>query len=292
MTSITKTIRIEFGESDAKRDAGLTTPEEIVRYDNLQYGADKEWQLLDVYRPRCDEGIKLPVIVSIHGGAFVYGNKEVYQFYCMDLAKRGFAIVNFTYRLAPEFKFPAGLCDTNLVIDWIFEHADEYNFDTKNIFMVGDSAGGHMLALYSSICTNKEYAKKFDFKVRDGFVPRAIALNCGKYVIDLNVDMDREIMKDYLENGGTEEELELINATKYITDDFPTTFLMTSNKDFLIEQAPLIAVELKKHEIPFVYRQYGTKDNPLWHVFHCSIMTEAAEKCNDDECAFFAANME
>ena len=114
-----------FTLGDKKRDEGLVTPEDVERKDNIQYGPNKEWNVLDVYCPKNREGM-LPVIVSIHGGGWVYGNKEVYQFYCMNLAQRGFAVVNFTYRLAPKFKFPAPLEDTNNVIRWIFDNAKEY----------------------------------------------------------------------------------------------------------------------------------------------------------------------
>ena len=41
--------------------------------------------------------VSSPVIVSFHGGGWVYGDKNVYQFYCMELAKRGFAVVNYSY---------------------------------------------------------------------------------------------------------------------------------------------------------------------------------------------------
>ena len=59
----------------------------------------------------------------------------------MSLVQHGFAVVNFTYRLAPEHKFPAAIEDTNLVMQFVMEHAREYGFDTDNIFAVGDSAG-------------------------------------------------------------------------------------------------------------------------------------------------------
>lgn len=106
----------------------------------------KSGNSLDVYRPKATNiEEKLPVIVSVHGGGWVYGDKEGYQYYCMSLAQRGFAVVNFSYRLAPESKFPASIIDTNLVFGWILDHAEEYGFDTENIFAVGDSAGAHML---------------------------------------------------------------------------------------------------------------------------------------------------
>ena len=86
-------IRYDFGKGDRKRDAGLKTPEDVKRFDDISYGPDRKYQLLDVYRLKDAEG-KLPVIVSVHGGGWVYGTKETYQFYCMSLAQRGFAVVN------------------------------------------------------------------------------------------------------------------------------------------------------------------------------------------------------
>ena len=145
MSATSEKMNREWKVNDAKRDAGLTTPENIVRYDDLLYGPDEKINRLDVYRPKAAEGKTIPVIVSIHGGGWVYGDKELYQFYCMSLAQRGFAVVNFTYRLAPGHKFPAQLEDTNMVMEWVFAHAGEYGLDTRNIFMVGDSAGAHLL---------------------------------------------------------------------------------------------------------------------------------------------------
>ena len=104
MSQASDMVRTEFKKGDDIRDAGLTTPEDIIRYDDIVYGEDPKWQSLDVYRPKSAEGKKLPVIVSVHGGGWVYGDKERYQFYCMNLAQRGFAVVNYTYRLAPEYK--------------------------------------------------------------------------------------------------------------------------------------------------------------------------------------------
>mgnify|MGYP002508409293 CR=1 FL=1 len=67
MSATSDMIRKMFGEADAKRDAGLTTPEDILRYDDICYGTDAKWQVLDVYRPKNREGERLPVIVSVHG---------------------------------------------------------------------------------------------------------------------------------------------------------------------------------------------------------------------------------
>ena len=76
MSKISTFIRTTFAMGDDIRDAGLTTPDDIVRYDDIAYGPDPKRQSLDVYRPKAEEGKKLPVIVSVHGGGWVYGDKN------------------------------------------------------------------------------------------------------------------------------------------------------------------------------------------------------------------------
>ena len=175
MSELSDKIRSEFKKADDERDALMNTPEDIERWDNIVYGHDdREMQRLDVYRPKQAQGEDLPVIISVHGGAWMYGDKERYQYYCMSLAQRGFAVVNFTYRLAPESKFPAQLEDVNLVCKWVMKRAGRFHFDTERIFAVGDSAGAHLLGLYAAICTNPAYAAKYDFAVPEGFALTAI----------------------------------------------------------------------------------------------------------------------
>lgn len=288
MSAVSDKIRKMFGEGDAERDAGLSTPSDVVRYDDIVYGKDPKWQSLDVYRPKFRRG-KLPVIISVHGGGWVYGDKEVYQWYCMNLAQRGFAVVNFTYRLAPEYKFPASLEDTNDVVKWVLAHGAEYEMDLDHIFAVGDSAGAHNLSLYTAMLTNPEYAKNYDFALPEGFCFEAIALNCGafKITLDKKEDLTTMLMADFLPEKGSDEELDLISGINHITDAFPPVFIMTCVDDFLKEQASLIVPKLIEKDIPHISRFYGDKNNRLGHVFHCNIKTADAKLCNDEECAFF-----
>ena len=159
MSRFSDMIRKSFGEGDAKRDAGLKTPSTVKRFDNISYGTHPTWNLLDVYRPKKAKETALPVIAIVHGGAWVYGDKDVYQYYGMSLAERGFAVVNFSYRLAPEFQYPTDLEDICAAFRWIFANASEYGFDTANIFAVGDSAGAHLLSMFANFLTNPECKK-------------------------------------------------------------------------------------------------------------------------------------
>ncbi len=289
MSELSEKIRKDFREGDLKRDAQLQTPENIERIDNIQYGQNVVWNTLDVYSKKNQKG-KKPVIVIVHGGAWVYGDKNVYQYYGMSLAQRGFKVVNFTYRLAPEAKFPAPLEDTNQVIKWMYEKQEEYMFDMENVFMVGDSAGAHLLGLYTAICTNPKYATNYNFKVPKQFVPRAIALNCGVYDIfgDSNVsENDQELMNDFLPEGGSKKERELINVTNHINHRFPPVYVMTAQGDFLKEEAPKLEIKLKENNVHYKYKIYGNEENPLYHVFHVTIQEPLGQLCNDEECDFF-----
>ena len=273
---------------DAKRSEGLVTPEGIQRFDNILYGVDKKTNYLDVYRPKNSKE-KLPVIVSIHGGGWVYGNKDIMQFYCMSLAEKGFAVVNFSYRLAPKYKHPTPFVDTNTVFNWIFENAENYGFDTNNIFAVGDSVGANILALYCCAYADKEYAKKIEIQPIPQFELRAIALNCGIYRMahgEIDILIDR-FAEEYFNNRGTKEEYAEITVANHITSNFPPSFVMTAEGDFLSSQAKPFYDILKSLEIETEYHFYGDKKHELKHVFHIDIKLPEARKCNDDECSFF-----
>lgn len=280
-------------ENDDKKNAGLTTPEEIKRFDDIQYGPDAKWNVLDVYR-RSDQEGKLPVIISIHGGGYVYGDKELYQFYCMDLALRGYVVINFTYRLAPYAIFPAPIEDTNMVVSWMFENAEEYGFDLKHVYLVGDSAGSHINSLYSAICTNEEYAKNFNFKVPHNFKPNAIALNCGSYDQTKSAsgqgemdEMLRQLTIDAYGKELSEEEQRKYSVIYNMNENYPPTYIMSSTGDFLLGQVKYGVPAFEKYGIEFVKKIYGDENNLLPHVFHCDLTCPDAKICNDDEIEFF-----
>ncbi len=85
-----------------EQNAGLDRKiPEVTRIDDLQYGPDSKWNLLDVYLPE-EHAKKVPVIFYFHGGSWISGIKENAQFYGMSLAKHGFAFVNISYRLPRE----------------------------------------------------------------------------------------------------------------------------------------------------------------------------------------------
>jgi len=282
-----ETLIKEMTASDKKRDRGLKPPADVERWTNIPYGSDPKSQSLDVYRPKEDRGT-LPVIISVHGGGWIYGSKELYQHYCMSLAQRGFAVINYSYRLAPEYKFPACIEDENAVFQWMVDHARQYGLDVDHVFAVGDSAGANQLAIYCCMLADKRYAVTYPFPLATGFRLRAVALNCGLYDLIAGASAnDGPIYKILFPHGGTEAELHHMSPIEHIAPAFPPAFVMTAKGDFLVQQAPALVKALQAQQVPCVEKVYGTEEEPLAHVFHCNMKLPQAKVCNDDQCAFF-----
>lgn len=279
-------------KADGKRDKNKVFPEDVEAFRDIEYGKYGKWNLLDVYRPKDKAGAKLPVIVSVHGGGYVYGDKEVYKFYTASLAQRGFAVVNFNYRLAPKAKFPAQLEDINEVFAWILANAGVYGFDTDNLFAVGDSAGANLIAMYACVMNNEAYSVNYDFFIPKNLRIRALGLSCGMY--DTKVEQDggkmRSFYRELCPEGGTLKELELFSVIDYLTPTFPPCFILTANMDSLKDRQPLLLRALEKVGVPYCFKMYGDENNNLYHVFHCDAGTTFADIANDDECAYLYKN--
>ncbi|MBR3327782.1 MAG: alpha/beta hydrolase [Atopobiaceae bacterium] len=290
MAISSRILKAAMEAADKKKNEGLTTPEDVVRFDDVVYGTDPTWEVLDVYRPRGAEGA-LPTIVSVHGGGWVYGDKEVYQFYCMSLAQQGFAVVNYTYPLAPKAKFPSIVAHAAQVLAWCADQADEYGLDVERLFAVGDSAGAHTLAQLAAMLTDAEYAAAVGVPLEGVPTPKAIALNCGIYDIR-HITQLRWMLKgmlgDYMPHKWADERVvDLMCVTGHVRESYPPTYLMTSTGDFLVDQAPLMERELEAAGVEHVSKVYGTANNKLGHVFHCDLRLPEAHACNEDECDFF-----
>ena len=278
-------------KSDKKRDASLVFPSDIEAVTDINYiGNNDPYNLMDIYYPKGTTGL-LPTIVSIHGGGYVYGTKEIYKHYCGFLAGLGFAVVNFNYHLAPKVKFPTQLKETNNVMCWIAANGKDHHIDVDKIFLVGDSAGAQMCSQYSAVFTNPSYEKLFPFDVPHELTVRAIALNCGVYTIEGAKKDDtldtKGLIRDYFGKdlsvyGGM---LDILGA---ITTDFPPTYVMTSYYDFLKENAKPMYEFLRSKGIDCSYKCYGTEEQKyMAHVCHVNMNLDEAKEINRDEAEFF-----
>lgn len=116
---------------------------------NLPYGPHAR-QVLDIYRPQCAQ--RAPVVLFLHGGAFVRGDKdinaEMYGNVLTWFARHGYVGVNVEYRLAPEAPYPGAVHDVAQALDWVVKHIGSYGGHPAQLALVGHSAGGTHAASY------------------------------------------------------------------------------------------------------------------------------------------------
>lgn len=121
----------------------------VTAHLDLPYGTNPRHRL-DVYQPRTPNG---DVVLFIHGGAFVRGDKAINDFMYANVltwfARQGVLGINVEYRLANEAPYPGGAQDVGAAVAWAAAHCAEFGGNAKRMFLIGHSAGGTHAAGYA-----------------------------------------------------------------------------------------------------------------------------------------------
>jgi acetyl esterase/lipase len=134
----------------------------VTRVRNIAYGPGGGRQQLDVYRPR-EPRSGCPVLLQIHGGAWVFGRKDNQGLPLMnEMVRQGWVCVALNYRLSPQATFPDHLVDCKSALRWIRGHVAEYGGDPGFVAVTGGSAGGHLAALMALTPNEPEYQPGFE----------------------------------------------------------------------------------------------------------------------------------
>jgi acetyl esterase/lipase len=120
---------------------------------DVKYGA-ADRNLLDIFMPETLSSPR-PVLIFVHGGAFVAGDRRepgtpFFDNIALWAARNGFVGVNMTYRLAPQAKWPAGAEDIGSAVQWVANNIGGRGGDPARIYLMGHSAGAVHVASYVS----------------------------------------------------------------------------------------------------------------------------------------------
>jgi acetyl esterase/lipase len=118
---------------------------------DVSYGSDVR-NLLDVFTPENDHADR-PVLVFLHGGAFIRGDRRMGNSPFNDniavwAARQGFLGINMTYRLAPAHSWPVAQHDIHFALAWLRANAESLGADSNRIVLMGHSAGAAHVAQY------------------------------------------------------------------------------------------------------------------------------------------------
>lgn len=287
-------------KNDEARLAKIADPDGVMEQNDIPYLQDgHRLHTLDIYRPKGAES-KMPFIVDVHGGGWLYGDKELNRKYCLHLAKEGFAVVNLSFRLIPEVDFAGSIKDILSALRWIKEHAEEYNLDLNNAFITGDSAGGHSVGMILAAAHNETLRTIFGGVCPLSF--NAVCFTCAAFnpsafakIPLAGVVLFNGVYGKFYRGKKKRALYESYDFSNVIPDDLPPTILVTAYADFLRSQSHRLKSELEGKGIETVLVDF---DEPLSdgykleHVYNVSFPDrEASILANEKTCEFFRAHL-
>lgn len=159
-------------------------------------------QTLDVFSPA---GAKdLPVIVWIHGGGWVVGDKTDVAVKPKAFVEKGFVFVSVNYRMLWDVDMETIMSDVTKSVRWVHDHVAEYGGDPERLLIMGHSAGAQLAAL---ICTDESYLKTEGLSL--AIVKGCVPVDGDTYDIPLMIEVvevrraaaGKPVGKPYPKNG-------------------------------------------------------------------------------------------
>lgn len=225
-----------------------------------------------VYAPDNKKYDKYPVILNIHGGGWIIGDKKNSKGMCLQFADSGVFVVNMNYGMPKkahpffeshdpdvchnnDYLWPYQIQCTFAALRWIKENAEKYNLDLDKVFVSGDSAGSHLAAVTETASANPEYAAALG--VSDPGVKVAGGLLfCGFYNVDVfwglpmnKIPIARSMMQDMFNaKDPTKDPLyKFVNPIPYFTTDMGKTLIISGKNDPMTHgQSDMVEARLKE----------------------------------------------
>jgi acetyl esterase/lipase len=243
---------------------GQKLPEGVKLEADISYaGTDNPRQRLNLLLPRKPKDDRpLPVIVYIHGGAWLGGDRTGGHGRLAGYVADGeYAGVSVGYRLTRDAIWPAQIHDCKAAIRWVRANAKKYNLDPDKIGVVGDSAGGHLVAMLGTSGGVKDLEGDLG-EHKD----QSSKVQC---VVDLFGPSDLPAMKDYpsslnhdaasspegkLVGGRVSDKKDVAVAASpvtYVSADDPPFLIIHGNKDMVVpyNQSERLSEALKKAKV-------------------------------------------
>jgi acetyl esterase/lipase len=245
---------------------------------DLAYGDAGVRNLLDIYEPlpRTDRSAA-PVLMWIHGGAWVIGHKAQQGLPLMyAMARRGWLVASVNYRLGPGSRFPEALVDIKRAIAWLRLHAAEHGGDPDFVIAAGGSAGAHLAALAAMTANQREYQPEFEqvdttltgcipLYGRFDFIDRSNVLRHKQVIIDF---LSAKVMPRPYEDDPAM--WDLASPIALVSARTPPMFIAHGTHDSLIpiaEAAAFVAALRKVSQAPVVFASLKGAQH-AWDLFN------------------------
>ncbi|PFJ15769.1 acetylesterase [Bacillus cereus] len=262
---------------------------ETIIVKDINYNSKFPDGTLDLVYPKNHIGTT-PVIFWVHGGGFVGGDKSDITGYAVELAARGYTVVNINYALAPKKTYPTPVLQLGEAYEYIKENENKYDLKLDRVYFAGDSAGAQISGQFVNIQTSAEYAKltKIDAIV-DASTIKGTLLFCGPYSMPAlaKIESTKEI-QDFMRTAGWaymgEKNWEGLPETKiasilnHVTKDYPPTFITDGNTASFEDQGKALASALQSKGVTVDSLFFDKSiSGELGHEFQFKMNTSAGQ---------------
>ena len=264
-------------EKERRRQRNLPIPEDIISDPDVSYRTEKGGTLqCNVLMPGTHGEDKLPVIVMIHGGGLLFGDRRGNLPFGIRMAELGYLVYCIEYRLLYETDFFGALADVNHGLQFVRDSLDQYNGDPERITVIGESAGG-LLALYSAaMCGSGKIREQMGVFCPDINI-RSLILSSGM-LYTTRMDYIAAVYKRDLYGKRTKDKefMKYMNPENpEVIDSLPRVCLVSGYGDFLRSMTLRYAKALDKAHHPNLLLDYDNKKK-LPHAF-ATLMPMLAE---------------
>lgn len=259
---------------------------------DVQYVLDGEREhRLDIVYPAENSNGK--TILYIHGGSYIYGYKEVSIIFTSYFASQGFTVVAMNYRLADAKKgvtIKEQIEDVFSVLEFMRKNRVYYNFNTENMAIMGDSAGGHLSLLTNIIFHSDECREYYGIKKLPDVKIKCYALNSPMYDYPALVPqavkiLTKSLIKDIFSTQFEDKEYLKLNSPRYYMRksklDLEPIFASTSYHDFYNQQTLRLDKDAKElgYNVDMLYE--ASYDKNIGHVYNHFVFENEGKVCND-----------
>lgn len=250
--------RLEYEQMSQLRSIPKTARNGVKLIRDIPYLSDgNRAHILDVFLPDKHE-TALPVIVNIHGGGLVMGNKEFNRHFCYRMSQLGFLVFSIEYRLCPEVTVFDQLRDIAAAMNQINRLIPRYHGRPGLVHMVADS-GGAFLALYTAaIQRNPELAKAASVR------PSYLEIHSMALISGMFYTLRKDWIGLFLPSVFYGEKYKKHPLYQYLNPNClavsmsqPPCMLITSRKDMLHHYSLDMASALRRGRTPCILKDYG-----------------------------------
>ncbi len=258
-------MRQAIDEKEPEKDTNMTF--EVEELLNQPYMNREEVPLaMDIFKPKVKEGTELPVIVTIHGGGLVMGDRKLSRRFSRKMAGRGYLTFSVEYRLAPRANCAQQLDDVCAGMDLIGRELVNYDVDFSRVFLIAESAGAYLATYVTAMRGSQKLQNAIGYKPSK-MVFKAVGLVSGMFYTQkkdpIGILLSEQFYGDKRDNKEFLKYMDPENPE--IIDNLPPAILITSRGDFLNNYTLMFHDALKKAGKRTKLLYYG--DKSLGHAF-------------------------